>query len=199
MHHPGRQWLQAVQSRAMGNSKRPGAGRAWLLLTACVAGMAPWPALAGQYEALCGGTKCTVVVSPAAISSPYGSIPPKRVTYWGFSGESKTSVGTGVTTTILFGGLGLLGFLAKNHQYNFTVNGFDSSGRAVTMQFEFKNDRPAKSMMQEMVGITGLGIGQTRSVEDIRAAESGEQQGPGAMPSRSSTINTLGPAPASLR
>jgi len=139
------------------------------------------PAMAGQYEALCGGTKCSVRVTPVEISSPFGSIPPKRVTYWAALGDSKTSVGTGVATTILFGGIGLLGFLAKNHQYDFTVNGYDASGKQVSMQFRFANDKPAKLLIQEMIMVTGLGMGQTRTVEEIRSAESGTQESPGIM------------------
>jgi hypothetical protein len=54
---------------------------------------------------------------------PFGSIPTSRVTYLGNTGESTTSIGTGVATTILFGGIGLLGFLAKNHNYNYFING----------------------------------------------------------------------------
>ena len=149
----------------------------------------PLAATAGQYQALCGGTKCTVIVSPSEITSPFGAIPSKRVTYWGNSGESKTSVGTGVATTILFGGIGLLGFLAKNHQYNFTVNGFDAAGKPVSMAFEFKNDKPAKQLMQEMVAVTGLGMGQTRTAEEIKASESGAAEALGPM---SQQQNTLG-------
>jgi hypothetical protein len=152
------------------------------------------PAIAAQYEALCGGTRCSIIVSPGEISSPFGSIPSKRVTYWGSSGETKTSVGTGVATTILFGGIGLLGFLAKNHQYNFTVNGFDASGKQVSMQFEFKNDKPAKLLMQEMVAVTGLGMGQTRTAEEIKAAESRSQDGPGVMKAQPASIGQLNPA-----
>jgi hypothetical protein len=132
----------------------------------------PLAAAAGQYEALCGGTKCTVSVSPSGIISPFGTIPPQRVTYWGNSGESKTSVGTGVATTILFGGIGLLGFFAKNHQYNFFINGYDANGRQVSMQFEFKNDKPVKSLVNELAAVTGLGMNQTRTIEDIKAVES---------------------------
>jgi hypothetical protein len=152
------------------------------------------PVHAGQYEALCGGSKCIVIVSPTGVSSLYGTIPAKRVTYWGNSGESKTSIGTGVATTILFGGIGLLGFLAKNHQYNFTVNGFDASGKAVSMQFEFKNDKPAKLLAQELIAVTGLGMGQTRTIEEIKAAESNGQQGLGEMPKQSTGLE-----PATLR
>jgi len=152
------------------------------------------PVNAGQYEALCGGSKCTVIVSPTDVSSLYGTIPAKRVTYWVNSGESKTSVGTGVATTILFGGIGLLGFLAKNHQYNFTVSGFDASGKAVSMQFQFKNDQPAKLLMQEMIAVTGLGMGQTRTIDEIKAAETSGHQGLGEMPKQSTGLG-----PATLR
>jgi hypothetical protein len=132
-------------------------------------------AAASEFQALCGGVKCTVSITPDLISSPYGQIPPSRVTYWGSSGDSKTSVGTGVATTLLFGGIGLLGFLAKNHQYNFTINGFDAEGKKASMQVEFKNDKPAKQLMSELTSFTGLGMGQTRTAEEILAAENGEQ------------------------
>jgi hypothetical protein len=164
------------------------------ILVPIVSGL-PFSAWAGQYEAICGGIKCTVLISPSEISSPYGRIPSKRVTFWSNSGDSKTSVGTGVATTILFGGIGLLGFLAKNHQYNFTVNGYDAMGNSVSMQFEFKNDRPAKLLMQELVAVTGLGMGQTRTSEDIIKAEQSSQAGPGAIVNQSpgrlgSTLNS---------
>ena len=139
---------------------------------------------ASEFQALCGGVKCTVSLTPELISSPFGQIPPSRVTYWGSSGDSKTSVGTGVATTLLFGGIGLLGFLAKNHQYNFTINGFDSEGKKASMQVEFKNDKPAKLLMSELTAFTGLGMGQTRSAEEILAAERGQVQ----------TLETLGQA-----
>ena len=83
-----------------------------------VAVLSPPAALAGSYEALCGDIKCTVYVSSAGIRSVQGSIPPSRISYWSVNGESSTSVGTGVATTILFGGIGLLGFLAKNHDFS---------------------------------------------------------------------------------
>jgi hypothetical protein len=154
--------------------------------------IAPLAVNAGQYEALCGGAKCTVNVSPTEISSPFGSIPSRRVTYWGNTGESKTSVGTGVATTILFGGVGLLGFLAKNHQYNFTINGFDNTGKSISMSFEFKNDKPVKVLMQELVAVTGLGMGQTRTAEEIKAAESGTAETLGPMPKQPNNLGQSG-------
>lgn len=153
-------------------------------------------AYAGTYDALCGGSKCSVVVTPDSIRSPFGEIPASRVTYWGSAGDSKTSVGTGVATTLLFGGIGLLGFLAKNHDYQFTISGYDAAGKKVLMQVQFKNDKPAKRLTQELFAVTGLGMNQTRTLEEIKEAEaqlaSTEADALGPMPGRASKPQ-LGP------
>ena len=80
-------------------------------------------------------------------------------------------MGTGVATTIVFGSIGLLGFLAKNHDFNFMVNGYDDNGRKTTLNVQFKNDKPAKRFINEMQLIANLGMGQTRTAKEIIAAE----------------------------
>jgi hypothetical protein len=95
-------------------------------------------ALAGSYQGFCGGTACTITVTPNEIISPYGSIPAGRVTNWGGGGNSETRVGVGIATTLIFGPLGLLGFLAKKYDYTFLVNGFDQEGKKVMMNIQFK-------------------------------------------------------------
>lgn len=130
------------------------------------------PAVAGSYNALCGGMKCNIYISPEVITSPYGSIPTDRVTNWGGGGDSSTSVGTGVTTTIFLGPIGLLGFLAKKHDYNFLINGYDEEGKKTSMQFSFKNDKPAKRLINELQLVTELGMGQKRTAKEIRKRES---------------------------
>ena len=72
---------------------------------------------------------------------------PQRITDWGGGGDSNTSVGTGVAITILFGPIGLLGFLAKNHYFNFMINGYDDNGRKTLLNIQFKNDKPAKRLV----------------------------------------------------
>ena len=139
-----------------------------------IAMFSPASALAASYEALCGGTECTVNVSSVGIRSPQDSIPPSRISYWSINGQSSTAVGVGVATTILFGPLGLLGFLAKNEDYNFTVDGYDTEGRRVAMQFKFKKKEPAKNITEEIMRISGLAMGRQRSIEEIQAIESGE-------------------------
>ena len=95
---------------------------------------------------------------------------------------------------MLLGGIGLLGFLAKNHQYNIFVNGYDANGKQVSMQLEFKNDKPVKSLVNELAAVTGLGMGQTRTIEEIKAAESAAPATLGPM--LKSRPQTLGPVKA---
>jgi|11BtaG_2_1085332.scaffolds.fasta_scaffold35081_1 hypothetical protein len=134
----------------------------------------PLNAFAGSYQALCGGTKCTVNISSQGIKSIQGTIPPSRIAYWSVNGESSTSVGTGVATTILFGGIGLLGFLAKNHDFDFTVDGYNSEGNKIAMQFKFINNKPVKKLTSELYRISGLAMGRQRTIAEIKAIESGE-------------------------
>ena len=132
---------------------------------------------AGTYQALCAGTKCTVNLSPTSITSPFGTIPTNRVTNWGGGGDSSTAVGTGIATTVLLGPIGLLGFLAKKHDYNFLVNGYDKSGKEISLQIQFRNDKPAKRFINEMNMLTKLGMGQTRTASEIMQAESASSTG----------------------
>ena len=116
-------------------------------------------------------TKCTVYINASEIRSPFGSIKPQRVTDWGGGGDSSTAVGAGIATTVIFGPIGLLGFLAKNHDFNFMVNGYDDSGRKTSLSIQFKNDKPAIRFINEMQLITKLGMGQTRTAKEIMTAE----------------------------
>jgi hypothetical protein len=134
-------------------------------------------ALAASYQGFCGGTACTITVTPNEIISPYGSIPAGRVTNWGGGGNSEARVGVGVATTIIFGPLGLLGFLAKKHDYNFLVNGFDQEGKKVMMNIQFKKEKPAKDFMNELQMVTQLGSGQTRTATEIMTAEASGSSG----------------------
>ena len=112
------------------------------LSVATIAALAPIPALSGSYDADCEGVDCTVRLSTDGITTPIGSIPPSRITYWSVNGESSTSVGTGVVTTIIFGPIGLLGFLAKKHNYDFAVDGYDVNGKKFYCHLSLKRKSP---------------------------------------------------------
>jgi hypothetical protein len=129
------------------------------------------PAAAGTYEALCGSTECTIVLTPEAITTPYGIIPTTRVANWGGSGSSSQDLVLGAAATYVFGPVGLVGFLAKTHDYNYMITGYDQLGDRTSVQIQFQNSMPAKRFVQEMVAITGLGMGQTRTAIDIKELE----------------------------
>lgn len=133
-------------------------------------------AKAGNYDALCGGFECRVTVTPEKIISPFGVIPPRRVTSWSGAGESSTSVGTGFATTILLGPVGIAGFFVKDHDFDFLVSGYNDKGRKSYLQIQFKNNKPAKKFALEMFQVTGLGMGETRTAEEIRSHEAGHLQ-----------------------
>ena len=118
--------------------------------------------------------KCRVPIEITGeeISSPEVSIPITRVTSWVKSGYSNRRVNTGVTTTIIFGPLGALGFLSKKHRYSFIVKGFNADGRQATIQIDLFKKPDIERLTQELLLITGLTMGEKRSIEKIRKLES---------------------------
>ena len=118
--------------------------------------------------------KCRVPIQITGeeIISPEVTIPVTRVTSWIKSGYSNRRVNTGVTTTIIFGPLGALGFLSKKHRYSFIVKGFDADGKQATIQIDLFKKPDIERLTQELLLITGLTMGEKRSIEKIRKLES---------------------------
>ena len=146
------------------------------LLTAGALALSPVSALAARYDALCGGAGCSIGVTAEGISAQGTTIPAHRVTSWSMGGNSETDVTTGVITTFVFGLPGLLGFGAKKHDYNFNVSGYDENGKKTHISFQFINDKPVRRLAAQLPGITGLGVNQNRTLEEIVAFEEGKAQ-----------------------
>ena len=110
-------------------------------------------------------------------------------------GSSQTDVTTGVITTIVFGLPGLAGFAAKNHDYNFSVSGYDEDGRKASLSFRFINDKPAKRLASALPGYVGLGMNQRRTLDEIVALEKGESESQvalnGEQPVQPQTLSTF--------
>ncbi len=115
--------------------------------------------------------KDEIVINSESITTPHSSIPTSRITSWGVAGESKRDIGGGVATTIIFGPIGLLGFLGKNHDYNFAVNGYDADGKRTSIVMQFKDEKQPKRLMSEIAMLTGLPMGQKRSIKEIKRLE----------------------------
>ena len=118
--------------------------------------------------------KCRIPIEITGeeINSPDTTIPISRVTSWIKSGYSNRRVNTGITTTILFGPLGALGFLSKKHRYSFIVKGFDADGKQATIQIDLFKKPDIERITQELLLVTGLTMGEKRSIENIRKLES---------------------------
>jgi len=113
-----------------------------------------------------------IEITGEEISSPEVTIPITRVTSWVKSGYSNRRVNTGVTTTILFGPLGALGFLSKKHRYSFIIKGFEADGKQATIQIDLFKKPDIERLTQELLLTTGLTMGEKRSIEKIRKLES---------------------------
>jgi hypothetical protein len=140
-------------------------------LSILITGTLSPPTYAGTYEAVCGTAECTIILDEKQIVTPYGVIPVTRVANWGGSGSSSTDLIMGAAATYLLGPVGLLGFLAKTHDYNYAITGYDTNGDRVSVQIRFVNSTPAKQFVVEMLQITGLGMGQTRTATQIKELE----------------------------
>ena len=127
------------------------------------------PSVAGVYQALCSGnSECTVTLANGQISAPGVVIQKDQVLSWSQGGSgSKTDVGMGVAGLVVFGLPGLIGFAAKKHDYTYTISYVDEAGNIQTASVGFKNNVPANQFMMEMMGMTGLSVGEVN--KDLQA------------------------------
>jgi len=133
-----------------------------LSATTVVIGLSAGPGLAAVYQAICSnGSECTVTLADGQIGTPGLVIQKDQVLSWSQGGSgSKTDVGMGVAGVVLFGLPGLIGFAAKKHDYVFSINYVDEAGNIQATAVGFKNNIPANQFMMEMMGMTGLSVGE---------------------------------------
>ena len=126
--------------------------------------VAPAAVHAGVYQAICStGSRCTVTIAGGKIISPSGIIDKKKILSWNQGGEgSKGDTGMKAASFLAFGLIGLVASSgAKSHDYSFDISHIDKSGNIQITTFQFKNDSPANRMSMELIGMTGLTMGET--------------------------------------
>jgi len=123
---------------------------------------------ASTFDAICGTIRCSIVLSKQEIKTPYGIVPTSRVSSWGGGGKSETDLIMGAGATYLLGPIGLIGFAAKTHDYNYALNGYDTKGNKIVVRIQFKNSKPAKKFALEMIEFTRLGMNDSRTASDIK-------------------------------
>ena len=117
--------------------------------------------------------KCTVdfVTNNQKITGPYQSIPTSRITSWSLTGESKTDVSGKVAATVAFGVIGFLVSDPKKHDYLLVVNGYDVEGEKTFINMRFTDGKQPKKLMTQLPMLTGLGMGQKRTLKEIKKIE----------------------------
>ena len=138
---------------------------------------------AGVYQAICAtGSRCTVTIAGGKIISPSGTIEKEEILSW-TQGGAGTKGDTGMKAAS-FIGFGLLGLIAasgaKTHDYSFNISHVDNSGNIQITTIRFKNDQPANMMAMELIGMTGLTMGETnptlRARLDVLKEEAAERE-----------------------
>ena len=119
------------------------------------------------------GPECFMEVSlnSERISNKYVTIPTSRVTSWSVSGESKSDTGGKVVATLAFGVIGLLAANPQKHDYTLLINGYDLEGKKAIIQMKFDDGKQPPKLITELSMMTGLGMGQKRSLKEIRKVE----------------------------
>ena len=118
---------------------------------------------AGVYQAICStGSRCTVTIASGKIISPGVIIEKENILSWTQGGAgSKGDTGMKAASFLGFGLLGLVAASgAKTHDYSFDISHVDKSGNIQITTIQFKNDQPANRMMMELIGMTGLTMGE---------------------------------------
>lgn len=143
----------------------------------------PLAAQAGVYQAICStGNRCTVTIAGGKIISPSGVIKKQDILAWTQGGAgSKGDTGMKAVSLLGFGLLGLVAASgAKTHDYSFDISHIDKSGNVQITTIQFKNDSPANRMAMELIGMTGLTMGETnpelQSKIDSLKAEAAERE-----------------------
>ena len=159
----------------------------------------PIQANASEYDALCNGVECKIVLDGKGFTGPGGFIPAHRIAQWYTGGGEErngavAAVGAtggavggalvgGIATcwTIILCPLGLIaGGIAggmggaqagKSADFYYTVVGYNQDGNKVLQSFNFLNKKPANKIAQEMPVVSGLGMGELRNIAEIKAGD----------------------------
>ncbi|MDA0717872.1 MAG: hypothetical protein O2839_06600 [Cyanobacteria bacterium] len=169
------------------------------LISFCSALSLQAPVLADTYTALCNGIECLINIDGKGFTGPKGFIPAHRIAQWYTGGGEEHNsaasavgatggaiggaiVGAAATCwTIILCPIGLLGGgiaggmggsgAGKSADFYFTLVGYNQAGEKIIQPFNFINKKPAQKMMQELPVMAGLGMGEIRSMELIKAAD----------------------------
>ena len=112
-----------------------------------------------------------LVVNKEKITGPYQSIPTSRVKNWSISGESKPDMSGKVASFVAFGLIGAFASQPMDHNYQLVIHGYDIEGEKAFINMKFKDEKQPPKLMTELEMLTGLRMGETRTLEEIKISE----------------------------
>ena len=112
-----------------------------------------------------------LVINKEKITDPYQSIPTSRVKSWSVSGESKPDMSGKVATFIGFGLIGAFAAQPMDHDYKLVIHGYDTKGEKAFINMKFKDGEQPPKLMTELEMLTGLTMGEIRTLKEIKEYE----------------------------
>ncbi len=115
-----------------------------------------------------------LVINSEKITDPYKSIPTSRVKNWTVTGESKPDVSGKVAAFVAFGLIGAFASQPMDHDYELVIHGYDNEGEQAFIKMKFNDEKQPPKLITELEMLTGLRMGETRTIEEIKKYEKGK-------------------------
>ena len=115
-----------------------------------------------------------LVINQEKITDPYQSIPTTRVKNWSVTGESKPDMSGKVAAFVAFGLIGAFASQPMDHNYQLVIHGYDIDGENAFINLKFKDEKQPPKLMTELEMLTGLRMGETRTLKEIKKSEKKE-------------------------
>ena len=161
------------------------------LLFIVIAGFfSPTAVFADTYAALCNEKDCQITINEAGLTGPKGFIAKDQISQWYTGGDEYNlalgaaggaaggTAGLAVATAAcmtgvfcpvalavgVFGGGKTGARLGKGKNFFFTVMGQQDDGSNYVQSFRFLNKKTAKKLQKELIKLTGLQMGQVKTI-----------------------------------
>ena len=112
-----------------------------------------------------------LVINKEKIANTYTSIPTSRVKSWSVSGESNPDMSGKVAAFVAFGLIGALASQPMDHDYQLVIHGYDNEGEKAFINMKFIDDKQPPKLMTELEMLTGLRMGEVRTLKEIKQSE----------------------------
>tara|TARA_Y100001968_G_C19374727_1_gene727002 strand:+ start:146 stop:736 length:591 start_codon:yes stop_codon:yes gene_type:complete len=119
-----------------------------------------------------------LVINEEKIYDPYQSIPTTRVKNWSVTGDSIPDVSGKVAAFVAFGLIGAFASQPMIHDYQLVIHGYDIEGEKAFINMKFNDEKQPPKLITELEMLTGLRMGETRTLKEMKKSEKKEITNP---------------------